>query len=74
MSTMQERALQRRNNITLTKVDLHSSLHNSFHTHLDTKSAWELLAKLSQETWREQTGEIAPKHVDKSIVRFITST
>ncbi len=73
MSTMQERALQRRDNITFTKVDLHSSLHNSFHTHLDAKSSWELLAKLSQERWREQTGKIAPKYVDKSIVKFITN-
>ena len=73
MSTMQERALQRRDSITFTKVDMHSSLHHSFHAHLDTKSAWELLAKISQEAWKEQTGKIAPTYVDKSVVRFITN-
>ena len=40
---MKERVLQRRDSITFTKVDLHSSLHHSFHTHLDAKSTWELL-------------------------------
>jgi len=72
MSSMQERALRRRATMSITKVDLHSDEHHSFHTHLDVKSAWELLAKLSKEAWIEQTGQEAPSRVDKSVVRFIT--
>ena len=72
MSSIQERALRRRAAISITKVDLHSDEHHSFHTHLDVKSAWELLARLSKEAWMQQTGQIAPTRVDKSIVRFIT--
>jgi len=70
--SMQERARNRRNIITYTQIDLHSKEHHSFHTHLDAESSWELLAKISQEAWREQTGTYAPKYVDKSQYRFIT--
>jgi len=51
---------------------LHSEKHHSFHLSLDTKSAWELLAKLSQEAWIEQTGLMPPNRVDKSQYRFIS--
>ena len=70
--SMQERARRRRNSITYTQVNLHSKEHHSFHTHLDAQSSWELLAKISQEAWREQTGCDAPKCVDKTQYRFIT--
>ena len=70
--SMQERAKHRRNSITYTQVDLHSKEHHSFHTHLDVKSSWELLAKMSKEAWKEQTGSTAPNYVDKSQCRFIT--
>ena len=72
MSSIYERALKRKNKITLTKIDLHSSRHSSFHIHLDTKSAWELLAKLSKEAWIEKTGKMPNNCVDKSIVKFFT--
>ena len=70
--SMQERAKNRRNSITYTKVDIHSDKHNSFHIHLDTKSSWELLAKISKEAWREKTGSLAPSRVDKSQYKFFT--
>ncbi len=68
---MEQRAAMRKTKITVNKVGLHSSEHNSFHTFLDAKQSWELLAKLSQESWIEQTGQVAPLHVDKSICRFM---
>jgi len=74
MSSMHERAIRRRATMTITKVDLHSDEHHSFHAYLDVKSAWELLAKLSKEAWMQQTGQEAPTSVDKSIVRFITQS
>ncbi|WP_297440252.1 hypothetical protein [Sulfurimonas sp.] len=72
MSSIEERALKRKNKITYAKMSLHSDEHHSFHTHLDVKSSWELLARLSQEAWKEKTGQFPPKRVDKSIVKFIT--
>lgn len=71
MSTLEQRAEARRARISIKQVDLHSKEHNSFHPHLDLKSAWELLARLSKEAWIEQTGEIPPSSVDKSVVKFI---
>ena len=71
MSTLEERAAARRKIATVQKIDLHSEEHNSFHIHLDVKRAWELLAKLSKERWMEETGEVAPQRVDKSICKFI---
>ena len=70
--SIQKRAKQRRDSITYTKVALHSKKHHSFHLSLDTKSAWELLAKLSQEAWIEQTGFMASNRIDKSQYRFIS--
>ena len=68
---MKERAKQRAKNITYKKVDLHSSSHHSFHLHLDDKSSWELLSKLSKEEWHRKTGSEAPKHVDKTFYKVI---
>ncbi|MEA1915098.1 MAG: hypothetical protein U9N30_07260 [Campylobacterota bacterium] len=73
MSSMKERAALRKIKTTFNKVSLHSQEHNSFHTHLDVKNAWELLAKLSQEAWIEKTGTITNNRVDKSIYTFISS-
>jgi len=72
VSSMQERAELRRTKITLNRVYLHSQEHHSFHTHLNTNDAWELLARLSQEAWIEKTGIIADNIVDKSIYKFIS--
>lgn len=71
MHTIEQRAAIRRAKVTVKKVGLHSFEHNSFHASLDAKQSWELLAKLSQEAWMEQTGKLAPLRVDKSICRFI---
>ncbi len=71
VSNMKERAEARKRTATFAKVGLHSKEHDSFHTHLSPKDAWELLAKLSKEAWMEQTGTVAPSRVDKSICKFI---
>lgn len=71
MSTMQERAALRRKNITMKIVALHSTEHHSFHIGMGVKESWELLAKLSQEAWIEQTGTQPPQRVNKSVCKFI---
>ncbi len=70
MPTMEQRALRRRASMTIKKVNLHSSEHHSFHTHLDVKKSWEILTRLSKEAWLEETGEVPPLRVDKSICIF----
>ena len=72
MQTIAQRAAERRKKITVKKVDLHSSEHHSFHLHLDLKSSWELLTRMSKEAWIEQHGTLPPSRVDKSICKFIT--
>lgn len=74
MNDLEQRAAKRKQKITLKKLDLHSIEHNSCHTHLNAKQSWELLAKLSQESWIEKTGKIPSNTVDKSIYRFIPAT
>ncbi len=71
MLSMEERAQERRKKSTLTKVGLHDKAHHSFHLHLNTEQAWELLARLSKESWIAETGEIPPERVNKSICRLI---
>ena len=58
MKTMAERSAERRKKATLNIVALHSNEHHSFHLHLSLKESWELLAKMSQEAWREETGKV----------------
>ena len=71
MTTMAQRAIERRKTIIIKKVDLHSIENHSFHIHLDVKKSWELLTRLSHEAWIEKTGQIPPSRVDKSIYQFI---
>ncbi len=71
MLSMTERSDARKKIITIQKFNLHSSDHHSFHFHLDVKHSWELLARLSREAWKEQTGKEAPLRVDKSRCKFI---
>lgn len=71
MSDMRERAEARKKIATVTKIDLRSKEHDSFHERLDVKDAWNLLAKISKEAWFLQTGLEAPHRVDKSVYRLI---
>ena len=72
MSTLQQRAEARRQKATITKLNLHSEEHNSFHTHLNLEESWELLAKISKEKWIEETGEIPSSSVDKTQYKVIS--
>lgn len=72
MSTLQERAAQRKQSATVVKVHLKSDEHHSFHFHLNDEESFELLAKLSKEAYFEKTGMLAPSFVDKTKVRKIS--
>ena len=68
---MKKRAKERRKKATVKKLDLHSKDHHSFHLDFDDKASWELLARISKETWRLQTGVSPPFRVDKSVFKII---
>ena len=61
-----------RKKATVEKLDLHSKDHHSFHLDLDDKASWELLGRISKETWRLQTGVVPPFRVDKSVFKIIS--
>ena len=72
MSTLKERAEQRKQNATVNKVSLKSKEHHSFHFHLSDEESFELLAKMSKEAYFETTGTVAFDFVDKTRVRKIS--
>jgi len=71
MTGLEQRSKDRRSRIVVSKVSLHSSDHHSFHPELSCEEAWELLARLSKERWREETGREASNRVDKSALKII---
>jgi len=72
VSTLEERAAQRKKMATVQKVSLKNDTHHSFHFHLSDEESFELLAKLSKEAYFEQTGIMAPAFVDKASVKKIS--
>ena len=57
-------------NMKISKVSLHSEDHHSFHIDLSPLESWELLARISKETWYLETGKPAPDFLDKTQVRI----
>lgn len=66
------RSLNRKKTTTVTKVNLHSSDHHSFHIGLSTTEAWNLLYEISILKWQEENKAEAPLLVDKTAVRKIS--
>ena len=64
----EQRRKERQKNIKINFTTLHSEDNNAFHTNLSLIEAWELLAKISKESFFLQTGEKASNFVDKSKV------
>lgn len=72
-STLESRSQERKNRITIDRVNLHDEKnHHSFHFHLSDSQSFELLAKMSQDEWETKTGLKATNSVDKSKVRWLT--
>lgn len=61
--------MQRR--MKVKKIDLHSCENNGLHIGLTPLESWELLAKISKESWFIETGIIAPNKLDKTKVKII---
>jgi len=72
VSTLEERAAQRKKSATVKKVSLKSDMHHSFHFHLSDEESFELLAKLSKEAYFQHTGTVALDFVDKTKVKKIS--
>lgn len=57
--------------IKINKTTLYSEDNNSFHIGLSPLESWELLARISKESWYLETGQIAPSSLDKSKIRIL---
>jgi len=44
---------------------------NNLHINLSVKEAWELVARLSKDSWFMQTGKKAPNFLDKAPVYLL---
>ena len=67
MTEREKRRAKRLNTIVINKTSLHDN-DSSLHICLSPLESWELLARISKESWFLQTGTVAPDHLDKSKV------
>ena len=72
MTQREKRRAKRLNSIRISKTSLYSSENNSFHTELSPLESWELLARISKESWYLETNQHAPNSLDKSKIRIFT--
>lgn len=71
MMTRNQRAINRRDKIVVTKSDLHSFEHHSYHFELNDTQSWNLLYNISIKDWESKNNQKASLKVDKSLVRII---
>ena len=71
MSDREKRREKRLKTLTVNKTSLYSKDNNSFHIGLSPLDSWELLARISKESWYLETGQKAPTFLDKAKVRIL---
>ncbi len=71
MTSRDERRAKRLKKMKVTKTTLYSKNNHSFHIGLSPLESWELLARISKESWYLETGQIAPNFLDKNQVRIL---
>jgi len=71
MTPREKRRAARLKTIKVTKTSLYSKDNHGFHIGLSPLESWELLAKISKESWYLETGQVAPSFLDKSQVRVL---
>jgi hypothetical protein len=72
MIQREKRKQNRLNNTQVNKTSLHATEHDSFHIGLSDMESWELLSKISKESWFLKTGQKMPNRLDKSIVKVFS--
>ena len=72
MSDREKRREKRLKTLTVNKTSLYSKDNNSFHIGLSPLDSWELLARISKESWYLETNQKAPNSLDKSKIRIFT--
>lgn len=68
MTEREKRRAKRIKTIVVNKTSLHSGEDSALHIGLSPLESWELLARISKESWFLETGRVAPKYLDKSQV------
>jgi hypothetical protein len=72
MTARQQRRKERQKTITVVKTSLYSDRNNSFSSHLTPMQSWELVMRISRETWSIQNGQDFPERLDKTHVRILS--
>ena len=72
MTQREKRRAKRLGNMRISKTSLYSTDNNSFHIGLSALESWELLARISKESWYLETNQKAPNSLDKSKIRIFT--
>jgi len=71
MTEREKRRAKRLKNIKVTKTTLHTENNHTFHINLSPIESWELLARISKESWYLETNKVAPTSLDKSKMRIL---
>ncbi len=72
MTEREIRKAKRLQTIVVNKTSLYSDDNSALHIGLSALESWELLAKISQDSWFLETGKVAPLSLDKSKVKIFT--
>jgi len=73
MDDFRARRLARQKNATIKRVLLHDNIeHHSFHLELNDYESWELLAKMTQDEWKNTMKCDTFPALDKTKIRKIT--
>lgn len=70
MTERERRSLVRNKVAVVNTVHLHSENHTSFHSVDSLSDSWNILARLSQEKYFQETGSAPLNYVDKTVVRI----
>ena len=71
MTDREKRRVKRLKTLKVNKTSLYSKDNNNFHIGLSPLDSWELLARISKESWYLETGQKALTFLDKSQVRIL---
>lgn len=72
MTERQKRREARLQTIQVNTMPLHSTNNHAFHLNLSTQESWELLMRVSKESWFIETGEKASERLDRSVMRIVS--
>ncbi len=71
MTQRERRREKRMKTMVVEKKSLHCEDNSALHIGLSPLESWEVLTRISKESWFLQTGKVAPMHLDKSKITIL---